>query len=167
MKKIIVKSMSILAFSCIFNLISAQNSPQKNEVKNVVPVRKTPSPEELKKQANSRSEENRRNSEIVIQNAKKLEDNSGAAMALYTLKYTKNAIIKKVENFDKNMSTKDYVAWLNERLSEYKSALKEANEISKSKINFTENDKVIINDYKAYYLESIPKFEAEISSQKK
>ena len=87
-------------------------------------------------------------------------------MALYTLKYTKNENIEKIKKIDKNLSTKDYVAWLNERLIDYKNALKEVEEISKSKVNFSENDKVSINDYRAYYLETIPKFTAEIIKQK-
>ena len=130
--------------------------------------RKTPTVEEINRQSNAITPEQRKADESVRQRTKKLGESTDAAMWFYQLEYTKKEMAKKFDVFINtypNVSNKEVIVLLKELLNDYKTALKEVNNAANSTVNFTDADKNTLELYKDYYKDVIQKVETQIERQ--
>lgn len=168
MKKITSKSILLFAIFALFFQSFAQKAMAKEEVKSTGSTRRIPTPEELSNQARARTPEARKNAENVIKSAKNLGANSDAALSMYQLKYSRQLLSEKGNQFGvayPKATKTEALKLLKDLLNDYNHALSEVEQISKSSVAFSEDDKNKIEDYKTEYIAIIKKFAAEIKKE--
>ena len=167
MKNNILNLLFVILFTIVSTNSFAQTAPPvkiQEKTYSSTEIR-TPTAEELNKQARALTPEAKKKSESVINDAKKLGRNSDVMLVFYTLQNTNETLNQKfqtLKNLNPNSTKSDILNLLNSLRDNCKNALLEVEKFSKAEFNYSADDRTQIENYRSQYTSLIEKFNAQI-----